>query len=428
MDIQDRKFKENENTGQVEEYDDLQITKSTETTSFYWSMSYPRRATLQPSKPKKGEKLAATGAWLKNVGGYGPAPTLLPINQKGEPNEVNKNTPKPSVPVNVRDNHHWTESPISSRREVPMLNIKEQKILTNTTLNQMLNMGMAATTSAGTAVENVEKVMKIVKEGSYDEAIKNLGIGSDSVSQLAAETTYYDPMNPYNMLYSTIPTGFKYVFPYMQDSYISNSSNFGNNDSGSVVMDALRDYAEGANELFAATNLSKQLAPGRMIETPKGFTFDGREKSYTVTFPLFNTKSYSEIVRNWQFIYLLSYQNTPNRVSRDLIDPPCIYEAYIPGVWYSKYSALTNMTVDFIGARREMFVPVKVIDHADSGKNRATAEGNWVESQKKTLAVIPDAYNVTLTFTELFSETQNFKYQMLRESMNDIITTGTKVN
>jgi hypothetical protein len=429
MPIDKTTFRSNPNTGQVEEYDDLQINKATESTSFYWSMSYPRRAMLSPPKTEDGGELdaATAGKWMKTVGGYGPSPALIPITQAnaGGTNHLSKATMKPSVFVNVRDNHHWTESPISSRREVPMLNIKEMKILTNTALNQMLNMGFAATASAGGAVENVSKLIGTLKESSYEKAIKEIGITASSVSDLGSEKSYYDPMNPYSLLYTTTPTNFRYTFPYMQDTYLANSGGFGDTGGGTMIMDAMKDWATGFNETFAAANLSKSFAPGRMVEEPKGFNFTGREKSYTVTFPLFNTKSYGEVVRNWQFLYLLSYQNTPNRVSRDLIDPPCIYEAYIPGVWYSKYSSLTNMTVDFIGARREMYIPIKTIDYADGGQNRQTATGEWTPRQKKTLAVIPDAYNVTLTFTELFSETQNFKFQMLRESMNDIITTGT---
>jgi len=92
-------------------------------------------------------------------------------------------------------------------------------------------------------------------------------------------------------------------------------------------------------------------------------------------------------------------------------------------MWYSKYSALTSMTVDFIGARREMYVPIDFLDHADN-QHEQQASGNWIEKKRKVLTVIPDAYQVTLTLTELFSETQNMKHQMLRESMNDKIRTG----
>ena len=43
---------------------------------------------------------------------------------------------------------------------------------------------------------------------------------------------------------------------------------------------------------------------------------------------------------------------------------------------------------------------------------------------KEVVTVIPDAYLVSITVKELFAETQNFKYRMLGESMQDRITTG----
>ena len=162
-----------------------------------------------------------------------------------------------------------------------------------------------------------------------------------------------------------------------------------------------------------------------MIEELKGFSFTGRERSYTVKFPLFNTKNFTEIIKNWQFIYLLTYQNTPNRITRDLIDPPCIYEARIPGVWYSKYSSITNMQVDFIGARREMEMPVQYLTKSSDGSVDGKAETNWHSNKRKITTVIPDGYMVTITVTELFSETQNFMYHMVKESMSDKIKVTT---
>ena len=62
------------------------------------------------------------------------------------------------------------------------------------------------------------------------------------------------------------------------------------------------------------------------------YTFEG--DTLTVSVPTkflrdWIATHYAEIIKNWQFLFLLTYQNTPNRITRDLIDPPCIYEAYI---------------------------------------------------------------------------------------------------
>lgn len=414
--------------------------------SHYWEMTPPKKLGLSEG--------GGAGADLKRFGGFGPAPRLSPAGMsEKQDNKINSNSTGPSKHINIRDEHHWTESPISARREVPVLNLKELRIMMNPMLNQLANNVFAFAEAAGTGIDTLESVYNELTDQGFDfgtgakklqgseedentdkkkkqkaEEDQKSGIrtASNYLSNGVPEATvtdFADPMNPYSLLYTTKPTQFKYSIPYMDDRYIENTGNFGGSMSAGNLVEGLSDAAAGATKLLQTINLRKMFAPGRMIEEPKAFTFTGREQSYTCTFPLFNTKSYQEIVKNWQFIYLLSYQNTPNRVNRDLIDPPCIYEAYIPGVWYSKFAAITNMSVQFIGARREMFVPVKFIDKAG---NQSQEQASWesLASERKVLTVIPDAYEVTITLTELFAETQNMKHQMLSESMNTKISTG----
>ena len=438
-DLNIQKFQINPNTGSVEEgYDELLTGKDT-ATSFYWKMTNPKTVSfLPPAKPSEGKDAAdrvAVADRLAATGGYGPAPALLPINRGNDTpgaEKISERTPQPSVHVNVRDEHHWTESPITSRREVPVLSLKENKIMTNVALNQMLNMSFNAIGAGGEVAKTINQLFDTFKKKSFDktatrkEQAEQIGskISGSLKPELDPSLNYSDPMNPYGLLYTTKPTGFKYSIPYMENVYVQNSGGFGADAIGGTISNIIQNLGETATNFLQEVGMNKTVAPGRMIEKPKGFTFDGREKSYTVSFPLFNTKSYAELIKNWQFLFLLSYQNSPNRVNRDLIDPPCIYEANISGVWYSKYAALTNLTVDFVGARREMMLPVQVIDHSPDSGNQQTATGAWIPRKRKTLAVIPDAYQVTMTFTELFAETQNFKFQMLREAMNDVVQTG----
>lgn len=414
---------------------------------FYWQMTAPKKLGMSEAGKE--------GAALQRMGGFGPAPRITPVGDKLSDNILVQDSDRPSKHVNIRDRHHWTESPISARREVPVLNLKEQRILMNPMLNQLANNVFSMTEAAGALYDKAQKVYEQVSSEGFDfGSASDLLVGAEDSTKeenkkkkqkedatrgklttgaaqgLIPEstvTTYADPMNPYSVLYTTKPTQFKYTLPYMQNTYVANTGQFGGTADAGNLVSGLSDAAAGVTKLLQTVNLRKMFSPGRMIEEPKAFSFTGREKSYTVSFPLFNTKTYSEVVKNWQFIYLLSYQNTPNRVNRDLIDPPCIYEAYIPGVWYSKYAALTNMTVDFVGARREMYIPVPFLDHAEN-QHQSTATGDWRQMLRKALTVIPDAYQVTLTFTELFAETQNMKHQMLRESMNDKIRTGVVNN
>ena len=84
------------------------------------------------------------------------------------------------------------------------------------------------------------------------------------------------------------------------------------------------------------------------------------------------------------------------------------------------------MTVDFVGARREMEIPVPYLDKVQSGNASAGSYTQWQLQKRKIRTIIPDAYQVSITIKELFGETQNFMYQMLRESMDDKITVSSK--
>ena len=133
---------------------------------------------------------------------------------------------------------------------------------------------------------------------------------------------------------------------------------------------------------------------------------------------MINTESFNDVIRNWQLIFLLIYQNTPNRLTRDLIDPPCIYEANLDGTWYSKYAYVSNVKIDFVGATRKMALPIPT---------QVTADGSGTTSNKafSVDTIIPDMYNVSVTVTELFSETQNFLFQSVNQS-NKLVTTQRK--
>ena len=158
-------------------------------------------------------------------------------------------------------------------------------------------------------------------------------------------------MAPYERLYETSPTGWKYKFPFFDDNFRSIGSGWAGATDNSVL-GTMGGIAQKGAQMFA--NTLNFLEPGVYIEQPGSFQFSGRNKSFTVSFPLINTHTYDDVIKNWQLIFLLTYQNLPNRVSRSIILPPVIYETLIPGMWYSKYSYISNLSVNFIGARRKM--------------------------------------------------------------------------
>jgi hypothetical protein len=415
--------------------------------TFYWQLLPPQKTSMT-SQADMSQDTAKSSSW-------GPAPRLSPLDWKGSlaSNNFQDSAVRKATHINVRDTHHWTESPLSSRREVPILSLKEYNIMLNPMVNQIFqNVAMIGgkVVKLGGLVDNGIKLAKelgsALKTVWTDGAAKgmselNVPINEETtmtidelmssnagklLHDIRKDSSYADPLNPYTNLYTTYPTHFRYSFPYQQNTYMSKNGNF-SATSSREEMGYMGESALGLTDVIADVardlSMSRMGAPGQMIEKPKQFNFDGRERSYTITFPLFNTKSYAEIIKNWQFLFLLTYQNTPNRISRDLIDPPCIYEAFIPGVWYSQYASITNLQVDFMGARRDMDMIIPYLDKADDINE--TGAANWIMQKRKFTTIIPDAYMVTMTISELFSETQNFMHHMLRESMNDKVSVST---
>ena len=68
-----------------------------------------------------------------------------------------------------------------------------------------------------------------------------------------------------------------------------------------------------------------------------------------------------------------------------------------------------------------MEMPVPYLTRSDDGSVDGKSETNWIQQKRKITTVIPDGYMVSITVTELFSETQNFMYHMIKESMSDKI-------
>ena len=224
-----------------------------------------------------------------------------------------------------------------------------------------------------------------------------------------------DTLRPYEGLYITEDTRFIYNIPYFSNrqNFVSNS--FDTSDEAftqinptqtQYLTEAVRDLAMGSSVLF---NMD---APGIYVEKPKFYQFGSAGEDVSFSFPLINTgwSTFEDVVQNWQLLYLLTYQNRPNRRSRDLIDPPAIYEINIPGIKYSPFAYIEQMEVNFAGARRRMNIPVPY------GSGITTIN-----------TIIPDAYVVTIRMKTLVGETQNFLYSMLSDKQN-IVTVSNRTN
>ena len=343
--------------------------------------------------------------------GYGPAPDLAGVSQQPGSNTIQH--------VDVINDHAWTQSPKTARWDVPTLMLREKRIQVNPQINQIANNLFVATEKTGRGVEQIldnETPQQLLEKIKQNEANPENEFGKkilqgwktvgETADQLASGSGV---MAPYDDLYYTKDTGFVYSLPYSQEKSRTIQNSFGG-DEGMGLLNMAANLTETAAGLAKSLNLAD---PGSYIEQPKLFKFTGRENSYTLEFPLINTGSFRDVIKNWQLLFLLTYQNSPNRLTRDLIDPPCIYEANLDGTWYAKYAYIANMTVSFVGATRKMTIPVPT-EVKDDGSGDKSQEQFNVET------IIPDMYKVNMTVTEIFGETQNSMFTSINQQNRQV--------
>ena len=242
--------------------------------------------------------------------------------------------------------------------------------------------------------------------------INNAGnLGKSLPQQFNIDSLGSSILSPYEGLYITEDTKFLYNFPYFSDTQNMISNMFGDQDEVFTNIDPLNlnALAQGARGVAGfISGMANFDAPGIYIEKPKFYNFAAEGELVSFSFPLINTgwSNFNDVSRNWQLLFLLTYQNRPNRRSRDLIDPACIYEVTIPGLRYYPFCYIQEMRINFVGARRRMNIPVPL--------------GGGITTIN---TIIPDAYMVNITLRTLVSETQNFLYSTLRDRQNVVTVT-----
>jgi hypothetical protein len=244
-----------------------------------------------------------------------------------------------------------------------------------------------------------------------------LDIAQTAGANLNVESLNSKYLLPYEGLYLTEDTEFYYRFPYFVNNLNDISNRFSNTPNlnpaeiggpGGAFYGLSENLGSAALTVAANANMN---APGIYIEKPKFYNFSEDGEALIFKFPLVNTgwATYTDVLRNWQLLYLLAYQNRPNRRSRDLIDPPVIYEVSIPGSRYYPYAYIETMKVAFVGSVRKMLIDVP-----------------YGTGTIKIESIIPDAYDVTITLRALVRESQNFLYSMLYDKYNIISTSSTR--
>jgi hypothetical protein len=334
--------------------------------------------------------------------------------------------------IDVVNDFDWTVSPQTSREDVPVVYLKEKRLLMNSNVSNIANSVFAVTDNVSTVIganltNTIKNAFNTVTNATTNflQPVANavtdktglpqtqLALNLSTIqgfltNKVGLQTFNNSVLTPYDYLYSVEPTGFNYILPYFGDNYGQAKVNFGGSNDNILnsIVGGLESFAGGAASLINA------LAPGVYIEKAKQFSMGNQGKDVTIRFPLLNTGSADSISANWQLLFGLIYQNKPGRVTRSIIDMPVIYEVNIPGNTFMPYAFISELSVNFLGARRLMPLDVPV---PEAGQSTGVTTIS---------AIIPDAYDVTITLTGLNEETRNFMYASINPGGINGVTVG----
>jgi hypothetical protein len=350
-----------------------------------------------------------------------------------------------TAPVNVVRDFYWTYSKLKEgRQEVPRIILTERKLRTNALVSQLkYSLGQVS----NNLTQTFSNINAFAANNGASDSLKNfIGGLKDGVSDVANKVdnfgkmlsnNYADDNNstvnsskwlePYRNLYLTDPTNWVYILPYFDNNQANQSNSF--SDSGKVggIGDALGAPLVGmvseAAEVSASINNPTQIT---YIEKTKFYNYPTEGEDINIEFPLINTGevTFDDVIKNWQFLFLLVYQNRPGKTSQNTVDQPVIYEAEIPGIKFFPFCYVTSITIDFMGSRREMTINVPTINTSSSPLG--SVAGQFVGSTSGTTAIqaiIPDAYRVRISLKSMTANTKNFMQHMINNQ--SIVETGT---
>jgi hypothetical protein len=370
-------------------------------------------------------------------------PTIKASNAASTVSTRSNTTPSQ---INVVRDFYWTYSKLGEgRQEVPRIILTERKLRTNALVSQLkYSLGQAT----GGVAQTLQNISTFADDNNYPGVAKFVTGLQESVSQIpggvdafAAKFTnnYGNDRNPtvnssywlepYRNLYLTDPTGWVYILPYFDNNHTNQSNAFSESGKVGGIGDVAAPYigmVTEAAEVAASINNPTQIT---YIEKTKFYMYPTEGEDINVEFPLINTGSvtYDDVVRNWQFLYLLVYQNRPGKTSQNTVDQPVIYQVEVPGIKFFPFCYVTAITVDFMGSRREMDINVPTTTTSSSTLGDIAGQFLGSSSGSTTIkAVIPDAYRVRISLKSMTANTKNFMQHMI--SSHKLIETGTSSN
>lgn len=226
-------------------------------------------------------------------------------------------------------------------------------------------------------------------------------------------------LSPYNYLYATEMTGFRYVFPLMtdQDFYaLTNSWATTNEKHNSIfTQNYLTNLLHIGADLMANTvgsdipnimNVLSKNSSGAnrssVFEMAKYFQFDtDNTDDIKLNFVLYNTVVKNGKIDQWKrnlyFISLFNMRNLPFKLDYTTYLPPLLYDVIIPGVKRLPFTYVSEFTAAPLGLIRNMKIDnfLAKICGAKSGTNESLS------------VPIPEAWSVSVTFKSMLGRSAN---------------------
>lgn len=294
--------------------------------------------------------------------------------------------------IDVINDFAWTASPtIKTKLKIPYLYATELRQEQNSLISSALYYinSMANSSITTDAVDALTKMLGDKAGSNVSSKLTAFKSKINSLITSGADSSILSTyLKSYLGLYLTQKTGFKYAFPFFSGKPYDMTNNW--QDSSQISPRVLGDLIPaGMKDVDSAAATLNIMQPGTYIEKPRYFHYPTEGESISFSLPLINTiqkGSKLPYQQNYELLWILAYQNKPYRTSFSRILPPKLYTVAIPGMKYFPYAYISNMTVDFLGTRRQLEVNTPV--------------GAVTTS-------IPEAYMLNITFTSLLADTGN---------------------
>jgi hypothetical protein len=243
-----------------------------------------------------------------------------------------------------------------------------------------------------TEVPRIFVTEKELQYGTWATQLSNLLTQLDNL--LGRGGTTNSNIDSFVQLYAAENTGFYYNFPWLlkNGDSIRNIENTWQSTQG--LGDFLTSGSVGKTDNFAAKAIGS-IAGAVIGSVTPGFGFEDTKQygstspqSVTISFPLYNTIDLESAFNHFSFVNLFTFQCLKTRTSLMSYIPPKIYEVDggSLGGLYMAAAIVSNFKVDSIGTTRRM------TEWSGFGAGEV---------------LIPEAYKVTITFTDLLSQSSN---------------------